>query len=60
MEKSKGKEKSVFTKEQWKKSKLLLGKQDVVEAVLEENKVYTKEEVLTAMQQYLMGKREGK
>lgn len=53
------KEKEKFTKEQFLQSKYLKWSKDVVQAVLREGKLYSKEEAEKKIKMYLEGKREG-
>lgn len=48
-------EQDQFTKEQFLKSKLYDGKRDLVNALLDDNKKYTKAEVETLIQSFMTG-----
>ena len=48
-----------FTKEQFLKSKLYDEKRDLVNALLDDNKKYTKDEVEELIQSFMTGERKG-
>ena len=48
-----------FTKEQFLKSELYAGRRDLVNALLDDSKKYTKDEVEAMIQSFMTGERKG-